>query len=95
MASAESMIFESAPFIPTVQELAKQPMATVPKPFLLDDQELPVDLPNSTSMATIPTIDLKHLTMSETTDFELEKLHSSCKEWGIFQVFINNFDFFF
>ncbi|RVX10832.1 Protein SRG1 [Vitis vinifera] len=86
MASTGSLSFGSAPLILSVQELAKEPMAAVPQPFLLNDQELPVDLPKSTSVITIPTIDMKHLTMSETTDFELEKLHSTCKEWGLFQL---------
>ena len=86
MASTQSSL------IPSVQELiAKQPMAAVPHPFLLDDhQDLPVDLPNSTSMAAIPTIDFKLLNMTETTDFELQKLHLTCKEWGVFQVFFIN-----
>ncbi|CBI30790.3 unnamed protein product, partial [Vitis vinifera] len=29
---------------------------------------------------------MKHLIMSETADSELEKLHSTCKEWGFFQL---------
>ena len=69
------MASTQSPLIPSVQDLiAKQPMAAVPHPFLRDDhQDLPVDLPNSTSMAAIPTIDLKHLNMTETTYFATRK----------------------
>lgn len=87
---AESSSFSSVPPILSVQELAKEPMVAVPQPFILDDQDLPLDLSKRASLPTIPTIDIKHLMMSETTDFELENLHSTCKEWGIFQVFLNN-----
>ena len=70
-----------------------QPMATVPQIFLLEDQERPVLLENA-SLPDIPTIDIKRLIMSETTDFELDKLHSACEEWGFFQVFLYHFHLF-
>ena len=87
---AESSSFPSVPPILSVQELAKEPMTAVPQPFILDDPELPLDLSKRASLPTIPTIDMKHLIMSETTDFELENLHSTCREWGAFQVFLND-----
>ncbi|KAL6333628.1 hypothetical protein AAG906_028813 [Vitis piasezkii] len=83
---AESSSFPSVPPILSVQELAKEPITAVPQPFILDDPELPLDLSKRASLPTIPTIDMKHLIMSETTDFELENLHSTCREWGAFQL---------
>ena len=68
-------------------------MATVPQIFLLEDQERPV-LRENAALPDIPTIDMKRLIMSETTDFELDKLHSACKEWGFFQVFLCNLHLF-
>lgn len=89
MASTESLYGGFIPPIQSVQELAKAPMAAIPQSFILDSQDLPVQHPKSSATTTIPTIDMKHLIMGETTDFELEKLHSTCKEWGLFQVFLN------
>ncbi|KAL6321910.1 hypothetical protein AAG906_035619 [Vitis piasezkii] len=83
--SIPSSSFGTPPSILSIQELAKQPMATVPQIFLLEDQERPVLLENA-SLPDIPTIDMKRLIMSVTTDFELDKLHSACKEWGFFQL---------
>ncbi|RVW78933.1 oxoglutarate-dependent flavonoid 7-O-demethylase 1 [Vitis vinifera] len=83
--SIPSSSFGTPPSILSIQELAKQPMATVPQIFLLEDQERPV-LRENAALPDIPTIDMKRLIMSETTDFELDKLHSACKEWGFFQL---------
>ena len=91
--SIPSSSFGTPPSILSIQELAKQPMATVPQIFLLEDQERPLLLENA-SLPDIPTIDMKRLIMSVTTDFELDKLHSACKEWGFFQVFLYHFHLF-
>lgn len=72
----------------SVLELTKKPLVDVPKQYVRTDR-MPVatfsDNANY-SFPTIPTIDMGNLLLSETADIELEKLHSTCKDWGIFQV---------
>ncbi|XP_059596416.1 oxoglutarate-dependent flavonoid 7-O-demethylase 1 [Vitis vinifera] len=84
MASTQSSSFRAAP-IQSIQELIKEPIPAVPQPFILDDPQPPI-LSANTPLPLLPTIDMKHLIMSETAGSELEKLHSTCKEWGFFQL---------
>ena len=84
MASTRFSSIRAAP-VQSVQELIKEPIPAVPQPFILDDPQPPI-LSASTPLPLLPTIDMKHIIMSETADSELEKLHSTCKEWGFFQV---------
>ena len=74
MASTQSSSFRAAP-IQSVQELIKEPIPAVPQPFILDDPQPPI-LSASTPLPLLPTIDMKHLIMSETAGSELEKLHA-------------------
>ncbi|XP_034698845.1 protein SRG1-like [Vitis riparia] len=83
MASTQSSTFRAP--IQSVQELIKEPIPAVPQPFILDDPQPPI-LSASTPLPLLPTIDMKHLIMSETAGSELEKLHSTCKQWGFFQL---------
>ncbi|KAK2993899.1 hypothetical protein RJ640_012773 [Escallonia rubra] len=69
----------------SVQELAKEPMFVVPQRFVQENQEPSITL-DATSSPAIPVVDMQHLTMGEAKDTELERLHSICKEWGIFQL---------
>lgn len=73
--------------VESVQELIKElpDRPEVPQPFILDDPQ-PQILSAATSVSFLPTIDMKQLMRSETIDSELEKLHSTCKQWGFFQV---------
>ncbi|RVX10650.1 Protein SRG1 [Vitis vinifera] len=84
MASTQFSSIRAAP-VQSVQELIKEPIPAVPQPFILDDPQPPI-LSASTPLPQLPTIDMKHLIMSETAGSELEKLHSTCKEWGFFQL---------
>nr|GMD04427.1 protein SRG1-like [Ipomoea batatas] len=68
----------------SLQELAKVPMFTIPNRYICVNQE-PTITP-SKSNPSIPTIDLQALLMEETKDLGLQKLHSACKDWGIFQL---------
>ncbi|KAF5943998.1 hypothetical protein HYC85_018075 [Camellia sinensis] len=71
---------------PTIQELAKEPMLVIPELYVhLDNEPCPILSEDATSQ-TIPTVDMQQLLMGEATDFQLDKLHSICKEWGIFQL---------
>ncbi|KAK9268103.1 hypothetical protein L1049_010542 [Liquidambar formosana] len=66
----------------SLQELAKEPIVAIPQSYICVDQEPPV-LSGTTCLPTVPIIDMEHLV---TTDNELEKLHSACKELGLFQL---------
>ena len=74
----------SSILVPSVQELAKEHMINVP-PVM----EAPSLLPS------IPKIDMERLVLQESSAAELERLHSACKKWGFFQVFIIASMFFF
>jgi hypothetical protein len=73
--------------VPSVQELAKEPLTQVPDRYVLPDQETVV-LSNNTSLPQIPVIDFSKLLSQDLNlkNHELEKLHCACKEWGFFQV---------
>ncbi|KAL5577091.1 hypothetical protein UlMin_018790 [Ulmus minor] len=84
--SAASTGFESSDHsLFSIQELIKKPLLSVPQQYVRVDQQ-PSTFFDKSSSPTIPTIDMKALFMEETRDFELEKLHLTCKEWGIFQL---------
>ncbi|XAR66639.1 Codeine 3-O-demethylase [Bertholletia excelsa] len=69
----------------SLQELVKEPIPYIPHHYLHPSGEPPLDSQNC-PLPSIPVIDLQQLLVGEATDFELEKLHDSCKEWGIFQL---------
>ncbi|XAR66650.1 Thebaine 6-O-demethylase [Bertholletia excelsa] len=71
--------------VPSVQELAKRPMITIPPQYVRDDQD-PLIISDTSSSPDIPVIDLQGLLSSDSMNSELEKLHSACKEWGFFQL---------
>jgi hypothetical protein len=73
--------------VPSVQELAKEPLTQVPDRYVLPDQETVV-LSNNTSLPQVPVIDFSKLLSEDLNlkNHELEKLHCACKEWGFFQV---------
>ncbi|XP_024178457.1 protein SRG1 [Rosa chinensis] len=58
----------------------------VPQNYVIPDQESSIS--HGTILATIPTIDMRQLVLINqfANNDELEKLHSTCKEWGIFQL---------
>lgn len=69
--------------VPSVLELAKQPIIEVPERYVHANQD-PHILSNTISLPQVPIIDL-HQLLSEDPS-ELEKLDHACKEWGFFQV---------
>ncbi|KAK2437837.1 protein SRG1 [Trifolium repens] len=73
--------------VPSVQELAKEPLTQVPDRYVLPDQKTVV-LSNNTSLPQIPVIDFSKLLSQDLNlkNHELEKLHCACKEWGFFQL---------
>lgn len=92
MATLDAVDFLSTNSVLSVMELTKKPLTTIPQNYICPDQE-PVLLGlsdhdcNTTTLPTLPTIDMEKLIIGETTDLELDKLHSVCKAWGLFQVF--------
>ncbi|KAL4627398.1 protein SRG1-like [Castanea sativa] len=85
MASMEPVSSWNSNSVLSVMELTKEPMTVVPKNYIRPDQELSA-LSDYSTLTTIPTIDMKKLALGETSDLELEKLHSTCKAWGLIQL---------
>ncbi|KAF8391142.1 hypothetical protein HHK36_023443 [Tetracentron sinense] len=75
----------SSLLVPSVQELAKDPVTGIPSRYLRPDQDLPM-VSDATPMAEVPVIDMEKLVAGESMDLELERVHSACKEWGFFQL---------
>lgn len=79
----------------SVQELIKDlpSLTTLPQCYVRNsDQSSPI-IKNDQVLTEVPSIDMQKL-LAESDDSELEKLHSTCKEWGIFQVRLLYFHFF-
>ncbi|KAJ9564873.1 hypothetical protein OSB04_000839 [Centaurea solstitialis] len=72
--------------VPSVQELAKEPLIEVPIRYLRHDQDLSVASWSSSSVSTVPVIDMQQLESKDSSNYELEKLHLACKDWGFFQM---------
>jgi len=75
--------------VPSVQELAKQNLATVPQRYIQPQhQQQVVHISQQPNVGTleIPVIDMHRLLSQESGTSELDKLHFACKEWGFFQV---------
>ncbi|KAK7309929.1 hypothetical protein RJT34_07063 [Clitoria ternatea] len=84
-----SKINGTSVLVPSVQELAKQPITEVPEQYLRPNQDPPIAL-NATSLPQVPIIDLKMLLSKDVT--ELQNLHQACKEWGFFQLVNHGMD---
>ncbi|XP_045814067.1 protein SRG1-like isoform X2 [Trifolium pratense] len=81
--------FGTSILVPSVQELAKQPIIEVPERYLQPNQD-PVVVSNTTSLQQVPVIDLSKLLSEDAT--ELEKFDHACKEWGFFQLINHGVD---
>ncbi|XP_052180465.1 protein SRG1-like [Diospyros lotus] len=71
--------------VPSVQELAKQPLSTVPFRYVRPDQDPPF-ISDAPSLSQAPVINFQSLLSPEMADSELQKLHNACKDWGFFQL---------
>ncbi|CAB4307589.1 unnamed protein product [Prunus armeniaca] len=86
---ASRSLYGGSLIVPSVQELAKKPIITIPpryiQPHHHHHQQDQVIL---NSDAEIPFIDMHKLLSQDSIDSESElaKLHFSCKEWGFFQL---------
>ncbi|CAJ2659496.1 unnamed protein product [Trifolium pratense] len=72
--------------VPSVQELAKGNISTVPTRYIQSQHEELIINEDDHSNLQIPIIDMKKLLSSEYGSSELSKLHLACKDWGFFQV---------
>lgn len=73
--------------VPSVQELAKEPLTAVPSRYVRSPQDLPYISDNSPP-PPLPVVDLQNLFSEESVGSELDKFHSACRDWGFFQVFV-------
>ena len=75
----------------SVQELVKLgPIITIPQQFVRLNQEPSSFSFTSTPLPATPTIDMARLVSGDDQNLELQKLHSTCKDWGLFQVLLHS-----
>jgi hypothetical protein len=86
MAVAPESLEWSLP-VPSVQELATQKIDKVPLRYARDDLDQIVTTTPSNPSLRVPLIDMTKLVNPDFHERELQKLHSACQEWGVFQVF--------
>ncbi|KAF8031942.1 hypothetical protein BT93_D0990 [Corymbia citriodora subsp. variegata] len=74
--------------VPSVQELAKEPITEVPSRYVHSDQDHPfIHADLGSPLLQVPVIDLSKLSSSnDSLESELEKLHVACRAWGFFQL---------
>ncbi|KAI4313625.1 hypothetical protein L6164_026588 [Bauhinia variegata] len=75
----------SSLLVPSVQELAKKPLNTVPPRYVRPAQDPPT-ISNTNSLLELPVIDLNKFCSEDLKGPELDKLHYACQEWGFFQL---------
>ncbi|KAJ8640858.1 hypothetical protein MRB53_017552 [Persea americana] len=72
--------------IPSVQELAREPLDSVPQSYVCDVADDPVADRCNPSLQ-VPLINMANLVNGgESQEEELQKLYSACREWGAFQL---------
>lgn len=87
--------FENSNSLLSVLEITKQPLTSVPECYVRTVEREPASSlfdGHKGTFPSIPSIDMTKLVKAEASDFadQLEKLHSTCKDWGIFEVCIRN-----
>ncbi|KAL6283360.1 hypothetical protein ACE6H2_014289 [Prunus campanulata] len=86
---ASRSLFGGSLIVPSVQELAKKPIITIPPRYIQPHHHHhQQDQLIFNSDAEIPFIDMHKLLSQDSIDSESElaKLHFACKEWGFFQL---------
>ncbi|KAL8204430.1 hypothetical protein R6Q57_010053 [Mikania cordata] len=84
MASPATLNLGSSIPVPSVKEIASQPLLAVPHRYLRDaDGDYPTA---GDSSLQVPVLDMARLLDPQFHEFELQKLHDACKHWGIFQL---------
>ncbi|OAY44729.1 protein SRG1 [Manihot esculenta] len=83
MASVAENLESSLP-VPSVQEIVSHLPHTVPLRYIRDEIISPSSHDDHSS--SVPWIDMAKLLHPESQASELHKLHSACKDWGLFQL---------
>lgn len=96
MASSQPQLaagFDSSIYLLNILETTKESLTAVPECYVRSIEQLQLPSDHSDKPTAIPTIDMiKLLKGSKDADSaQLENLHSTCKEWGVFQVDLNNY----
>ncbi|KDP22220.1 hypothetical protein JCGZ_26051 [Jatropha curcas] len=76
----------STVLVPSVKEIAKDQLISIPPRYVRLDHQPPSTVTNSTSLPQIPVIDMAKLFPQQFLDSELQKFHLACKDWGFFQL---------
>lgn len=70
-----------------MDDMARTPMNRVPQKYIRPDREPLLQSHQATPVPTIPIVDFKSfLVCGKARDAQLHNLHSTCKDWGFFQV---------
>ncbi|KAL2925570.1 putative 2-oxoglutarate/Fe(II)-dependent dioxygenase [Bienertia sinuspersici] len=77
----QQMTLGKSILVPSVQELAKESLESVPERYIQPYQDTPIIAADDDIQ--IPIIDTGLLFNGDT--LEMENLHSACQEWGFFQ----------
>ena len=88
MESKTEVIPGKSIIVPSVQELTKKPIINIPARYVRDDQEDPLIGSYDPSLPSVPVIDVERLDVEDYMNSELDRLHSACKDWGFFQVYM-------
>ncbi|KAH6826194.1 senescence-related gene 1 protein [Perilla frutescens var. hirtella] len=89
MSSSESVNFGKSLIVPSVQELAKQPLTSIPSRYRYarSEQHPQFFSDEINDGQSVPVIDVQELISKvQFVNHELEKLHSACQKWGFFQI---------
>lgn len=80
-----SVNFGKSMIVPSVQELAKEPITKIPPKYVRPHRSV---LADDAQLPSVPVIDLQKLAAGDSIfmDTELGNLHSACKDWGFFQL---------
>ncbi|MFS8003166.1 putative codeine 3-O-demethylase [Helianthus anomalus] len=76
----------SSLLVPSVQELAKEHISEVPPRYVRTDQDPVVTSWLTSARPKDPIIDMQRLLSPDSADYELERLHLACRDWGFFQL---------
>ena len=95
MASSQASVLGSTHSVLSVLEVAKKPEMGIPEMYVRPELEPTIRSDETTPLPTIPIFDLKSLVCGNARDTELEKLYTTCKDWGFFQVYSNRHPFIY
>ncbi|KAG5517103.1 hypothetical protein RHGRI_037754 [Rhododendron griersonianum] len=73
----EVVNFGKSIIVPSVQQLAKQPLDKLPPRYVHDFVSSGLRTSDDSSLLSVPVIDLQSLVSGDRMDYELERLHSS------------------